>query len=391
MRLFGTLIKRLLQIILIPVVAVIIWMYINDATLATRIISLALTGSGGPEQSVAGSALPAIPVADKSQTISREAIQAALTYGETTGSHALLVYQNGALQLEHYFPGYDANSVTSTASMHKSVLGLLIGIAIDQGHIESVDEPASRYLSEWANDERAAITIKQLLRQTSGIDFPTFSFNPTGGFFQFMLGEDITGITLSQQQWAAPGTRFDYNNVGPQALGIILQRATGQNYANYLSKNLWKKIGADDATVQIDAEATGMARTFCCINATARSWLRVGLLHIQEGRFNGTQVVPQEWISEMTQPGTFEPNYGYLTWLGTEYKPEQRYNRKGSAVVPHSEPYAAEDVVYFDGFGGQRMYAIPSLNMVIVRTGDISMDWDDAYLPNTLIRGLQTR
>ena len=87
-------------------------------------------------------------------------------------------------------------------------------------------------------------------------------------------------------------------------------------------------------------------------------------------------------------PGEHEANYGYLTWLGTEYKNQQRYNRKGTTSVYHSEPYLMNDLIYFDGFGGQRVYVIPSEDLVIVRTGDVSMDWDDALLPNTIFRGI---
>jgi len=388
MKLLLRAIKRLVQFVLILTIGIVGWMYIDEPTLATRVIKLAVFGDSGPTQTVAASGYSEPLITNTaSAAIDQEAIDQALEYGATTNSHALLIYHQGHLVLEHYYPEYDAQTYTATASMHKSVLAMLIGIAIEQGHIQSVSEPAANYISEWAYDERKEITIEQLLTQTSGIDFPTFSFNPTGGVFKFFLGDDITSVTLSEPEWATPGSQFDYNNVGPQTLGILLERATGQKYADYLEQNLWLKIGVDPATVQVDKKG-GMARTFCCLNATARSWLKIGLLHLNKGQLNGEQIVPEEWMYATVVPGEHEANYGYLTWLGTEYKKQQRYNRKGSTSVYHSEPYLMDDLIYFDGFGGQRVYVIPSEDLVIVRTGDVSMDWDDALLPNSIFRGI---
>jgi CubicO group peptidase (beta-lactamase class C family) len=388
MRFILTLLKRLLQLILILIIGVLGYMYATDATLATRVIKLAVLDESGPTQPITGGGYTPLPSASPQSTgISQPVLDDILAYGETTHSHALLIYHRDKLILEHYYPGYDAATISSSASMHKSVLALLIGLAIEQGAIASVNEPAATYITEWANDERSKITIKQLLQQTSGIDFPSFGLNPTGSFFKFFLGDDVTAITLSQPLLAEPGMQFDYTSVGPETLGILLERATGQKYADYLEANLWQKLGVDDASVQLDREG-GMARTFCCLNATARSWLKIGLLHLYKGRLNGAQIVPTDWMLDVVKPGVHEPNYGYLTWLGTEYKEQQRYNRKGAESVYHSAPYVMDDLIYFDGFGGQRVYIIPSEELVIVRTGDVSLDWDDAYVPNTIMSGL---
>ena len=89
------------------------------------------------------------------------------------------------------------------------------------------------------------------------------------------------------------------------------------------------------------------------------------------------------------RPGELNPNYGYFTWLGTEHQEFRYYNRKTGARVFHSEPFIAPDVIYFDGFGGQRVYVIPSHRLVIVRTGSIEQNWDDSYLPNLLVRDIE--
>jgi len=383
-------VKRLLAGLLFILVLGLAVMYVANPVVTTRMLGLPFGGSAGPEERVAGGAEAQVAVAATAdRTIDPAALEQAIAYGEETGSHALLVYHDGALQLEHYYPGSDRNTRSATQSMHKSVLALVVGIAVRDGFIASVDDPAARYLPEWDSGGREKITIRQMLQQVSGIGFPTVGFNPVSDFFAINLGDDIAPIVLGQPLEAEPGTRFDYNSINPMALGIILERATGKRYAEYLSEVLWSRIGAADATVVLDSEEKGVTRFFCCLNATARSWLQVGLLHINKGVYAGEQVVPENWMRDVATPSALNPNYGYLTWLGNEYQEKRYYNRKTSTHVDHAEPFAAKDVIYFDGFGGARVYAVPSLGLVIVRTGSLATGWDDAKLPNLVIRGIR--
>jgi len=320
--------------------------------------------------------------------ISKKSIEAAIQFSADMGSHALLIYQDDALILEKYFDGYDTQSISDTQSMHKTVLAMLVGIAIDDGIIGSVDEPASNYLTEWKNDSRNIITIKNLLQQSSGLDYPEFSFNPLSDFNQLMLGEDVTSITLEQKAYRKPNEVFEYNGVNPQNLGLLLQRASGKRYADLLSEKLWQYIAENDATVILDSERNRMPRTYCCLNATARDWLRIGILILNEGKMGQKQLIPKSWVNDMTASSQANPNYGYLTWLGNEHQKNRVYNPKSSATGHHSEPYDDRDIIYLDGFGGQRVYVIPSKGLVIVRTGATQMEWDDSVLPNILSRGI---
>jgi CubicO group peptidase (beta-lactamase class C family) len=383
LRLFKYLFLGLLTVIFTGLAV----MFILDPVVTTRLLTLPFGAASGPLERVAGGPLIEIPKlsADK---ISAEALKDAIAYGEETKSHALIIYRDGAIRLEHYYPGHDAAEMTPTQSMHKSVVAMLVGIAIEDGYIKSVDDPAYDYLPEWANDERNAITIRHMLQQSSGINFATFGINPLGGFYKLLLGDDVTPVALNLDQEVPAGTRFDYNSAIPQNMGLILQRATGKRYAEYMSEALWQHLGVPDAWVALDSEENRMARTACCLDATARSWLRLGMLHLDQGRVGDNQVVPELWMRDVATPSELNPNYGYFTWLGTDHSEYRYYNRKTSTRVLHSEPYAAADVIFFDGFGGQRVYVIPSKKVVIVRTGSISPDWDDAYLPNVVIRGV---
>ena len=324
-----------------------------------------------------------------SKNISEESLDAAIQFSKEMGSHALLIYQGGEVILEKYFDGFDAQTISDTQSMHKTVLAMLVGIALDEGVIKSIDEPASNYLDEWKNDSRRLITIKHLLQQSSGLDYPGFSYHPLSDFNQLMLGEDVTKMTLQQKVYRKPNEVFEYNGVNPQNLGLLLQRAYGKRYADLLSEKLWQKIAEDDATVILDSEKYKMPRTYCCLNATARDWLRIGILILNEGKLGQKQIVPKSWIQNMKIPAETNANYGYLTWLGTEHQENRIYNPKSSATGFHSEPFDDPDIVYLDGFGGQRVYIIPSKELVLVRTGATQMSWDDSVLPNIMSRALE--
>jgi CubicO group peptidase (beta-lactamase class C family) len=384
MRLLKRLLLGLVGGLLALIVVSLLGLFVVQPTLATRLVGLAFGGEQGPHQTVAGGTVPPLVVAGEGQrTIPAAVLDQAVAWGGTVESHALLVWQGGALQLEHYYPGHDAKSITSTQSMHKSVLGMLVGIAIEQGLIKSVDDTAATYIQEWAGDERRKITIRQMLQQASGIDFPGFT-----GLVQMTLGGDVAPYTFSRGVAEPGGQHFQYNNINPEVLGILIQRITGKPYSQYLAENLWQYVSEDDGKVLIDSEDHGIPITFCCLDAPARSWLRFGLLHLTGGRVGDRQVVPAQWMRDMVTPSPTNPNYGYFTWLGTTYEKVRRYNSKSSATAFHSEPFAAPDMIYFDGFGGQRVYIVPSKQLVIVHTGPLRQDWDDAILPNLILRAL---
>ena len=364
------------------------YLYIQNPTVVSRIASMMMGEATGELEIVKANEAFALKIGS-SKNISEESLDAAIQFSKEMGSHALLIYQDGEVILEKYFDGFDAQTISDTQSMHKTVLAMLVGIALDEGVIKSIDEPASNYLDEWKNDSRKLITIKHLLQQSSGLDYPGFSYHPLSDFNQLMLGEDVTKMTLQQKVYRKPNEVFEYNGVNPQNLGLLLQRAYGKRYADLLSEKLWRKIAEDDATVILDSEKYKMPRTYCCLNATARDWLRIGILILNEGKLGQNQIVPKSWIQNMKIPSETNANYGYLTWLGTEHEENRIYNPKSSATGFHSKPFDDRDIVYLDGFGGQRVYIIPSKELVLVRTGATQMSWDDSVLPNIVSRALE--
>lgn len=327
------------------------------------------------------------PVDHRVDGIAPEALHAAIDYAERMDSHALLIQHRGALVLERYWNEFGPDSRFDTASMHKTVLAMLLGLAIKDGHIASLDDPVSRYIREWADDARGAITLRQLATMSSGLKVEAFRPSPFSRGMRLVLGTDIESLALDLPTEGPPGEDFQYMNFNSQILGIALSRAVGQRYADYLSARLWQPLGAPDAAVWLDRE-DGKARTFCCLLASAPAWLQVGAVLLNDGQINGDRILPANWVAEMTTGSATNPNYGLQLWLGSPADGIRRYNRFSGLEAEHSEPYLAPDVMFLDGVGGQRVYVIPSAELVIVRVGEPAMDWDDAVLPNTLLRGL---
>lgn len=348
-----------------------------------------------PLEIVKGKPAPPIPRAGEGEhTISGAAWETALDYAKKMDSLALVVWRSGRIEYEYYKDGFKPEDRTDPASMHKSVVALVIGAAVADGLIRSIDDPVAKYVPEWAGDDRNRITIRHLLAMSSGLARQPFSPSPFAEGMRLNMGDEIRDLTLGIKAGVAPGTVFSYYNFNPQMLGIVIERVSGKRYAQYLSDRLWSRLGTRDAYVNLDHEG-GLARTYCCLQASAEDWIRVGLLHLNKGRVGDDQVLPEDWMMQVTTPSPLNPNYGFLTWLGTTYQSVRGYGAGVPVGVPHSEPFAASDVVFFDGAGGQRVYVVPSRDLVIVRTGAGGIDlekgqftWDDAVVPNAIIRGI---
>ena len=344
-----------------------------------------------PRVVVAGAAGPAlVGAAPSERLIAATALDAALDYGKAHPTVALLVFHAGRIELEYYGRGYSANSLTDSQSMHKSVLALLYGIALQDGFLHSVEEPLGRFIPEWSGDPRGAIHLRSLLQMTSGLAQARMSLNPFSSGLQLFLSSDRRPKLLQTQSVRPADVEFDYNPINSELLGVALEHATGRSYAEYLSQRLWQPLGASPAYLWADHEG-GLVHTACCLQATARDWLRLGMLVMNRGAVDGRQIVPAAWVDEMLSSSQRNPNYGYQIWLGRQFTPQRRYTVASSMRAHHSEPFLAPDVAYFDGAGGQRVYVVPSARLVIVHTGDATLDWDDAFLVNTLLRGIAAK
>jgi CubicO group peptidase (beta-lactamase class C family) len=332
-----------------------------------------------PKEAVAGSreSLSAVGPADDND---RAAFAEAARLAETKNAAALLVIQRGRVVLERHWHGHRTKDWTNSASMAKSITALLIGIALDERKIGSLDDPASKWIPAWRDDARRRITLKHLLQMHAGLRPMGKYEDPYSDASYLALGTDLRYVVDNVPAETEPGLHFDYNDVNFQALGFVLESATGRRYADYLSEKLWQPIGAGEAALWLDRDG-GSARTFGYLFATASDWGRVGLLLLHEGEWNGKAIFSRDYLREMLKPSPSEPTYGMGIWLAND----DHQRREGEP------PFLAPGIFYLDGRHKQRVYVIPSHDVVIVRLGENARGWEESALPNAVLKGAAGR
>lgn len=345
-----------------------------------------------PLDPIKGNADDSLPDAGMGQlTISQRALDEVATYAEEQGSQALIVIHKGVVQLEQYWNGADRNTRFNPQSMSKSVLGLLMGIAIEDGHISSINDPVGQYVEEWQDDPRGKIEIEQALRMAGGLEQMSTSYEISlytrGSWYNF--GDDFNGMLLDLEQVDPPGEKFEYNNEETNLLGIAIERATGRRYVEYLSEKIWKPLGLADADMFLDRPGGAVMKS-CCIFSRPYDWAKLGLLVENEGKWQGTQIVPASWIKSMTTPSTTADFYGHQIWLGSSYIKSGEAGQPGVDDIVAPEEYLADDMVIFLGYGDQRVWVSPSNDLVIVRaTTQWAPSWVETRIPNIILRALQ--
>ncbi|MDG2319315.1 MAG: serine hydrolase [Rhodospirillaceae bacterium] len=333
--------------------------------------------------------LPSVAPVDV--TLTNKAITELVTYAETLDSFSLIVHRGLGIQFEAYWRGMGPDDVTETYSMAKSVLGIMVGFAVSDGFIGSIDDPVAKYVPEWDGADRSTLTLRDLLQMASGLEHYRFNFdvnqNPFNKAIRLFIGSNMEEAILRFDLTAAPGSEFTYNSANTQLLMLILQRAIGKPYAGYVSEKFWQPLGAKPARLWMDRE-NGMPKAYSFFQARPRDWLRIGLAIKNNGAVNGKQVIPANWLMQMKTPSPNNPKYGLQLWIGSPYVPERFYNSNTPVGVKQAEPFLVDDVVFFDGGGGQRVYVIPSADLVIIRTGMPSPQWDDGVIPNIILSDL---
>ncbi|MDB4307664.1 beta-lactamase family protein [Gammaproteobacteria bacterium] len=376
-------------------------LYVSNPIVAQRYYDLFTPEDGRfeslqPREAVAGSAAYELPVAAfGNRTVSQDALDAMEAYAAEQNSWGLVVVQNGEVQKEWYADDWDRDRLTQSQSMQKSVLPVLIQAAIEDGYIGAFADPVGKYIEEWRDDPRGEITIEQMLWMSSGLlDYP-FSLNPWSDAFLWLFGTDITPTLLATPLDWVPGTKFVYNNINSELLGLLLERATGQRYADYLSARLWQPMGGVGGELWLDSEG-GKAHSSCCLLAPAMDWAKFGVLLLERGEINGQRIVSADFIDRMVTASPTLDWYGMQIWLGysRELNPRAKLLAGG---YQRTEPFLAEDTYYASGFGAQRVYVVPSAELVIVRMGPASgrapvkETWDNTYLVNTALRNQVVR
>jgi len=313
-----------------------------------------------------------------SLSIDKTILEDISNYAKNRQSNALLVLHKGNLQLEQYWGETTKESTSNSMSMAKTIIGILIGIAIEEGHIKNEKERASTYINEWANDERNTITIEDLLLMQSGLRNDDNTNDVFSDIVSLYLGTEVENTALKIPLDKKPATVFDYNNLNTQILGIILERATGESLENYTSSKLWQHIGAANSGWWLDRK-DGMPKAFCCYFAQAEDWMIIGQLLLQNGLWNEQQIISKAWINKMLTQSPLEKDFGYHIWLHYEDGGYRQKDRKAPFVIKNYS---------LDGASRQHVFIVPDYELVIVRIGENPKDWDESYMVNKVITAL---
>lgn len=278
-----------------------------------------------------------------------------LSFLTDSRSIGLLVLKDGKLLFEHYWEGYDEHTIANSFSVAKSYVSMLVGFAIQDGFISNEDQKIIDFLPELDPAVYGDIRIVDLLRMSSGLDWTESYSMPFNHTTEGYYGTDLKELVSHLERIERPGSLYKYKGCDTQLLALVLEAATGEHLADYLSAKFWIPVGAPaNALWSLDHKG-GIEKAYCCINTSPRGFAKIGQLYLNHGRWNGTQLLDSLWIARSVSPhGLPDKNglpvmyYGYQWWCMAD---------RGS------------DVFYCRGLNGQYVIVSPENNTVAVRIG----------------------
>ena len=278
-------------------------------------------------------------------------------YLDSLHTVAFLVVSRDSLLFESYRDGWNDTLTSNLYSATKTIVGLLTGIALDEGKIHSLDDPVSRYLPAYTRGRQADVTLRHLLTMSGGMAWDEayaslFSVT-THGYY----GDDLYDLVTQLDVTEAPGVQFSYRSGETQLLAFALEAATDQTLSKYAEEKLWKPMQAERDAYWLLDKAGGDEKAFCCFHTTARDAARFGRLLLRHGNWDGRQLVSTSYMDELMRPASYLKDqwgrdslsyYGLQTWL---------------------LPYRGEVLPCMRGMLGQYIFAIPSREAIVVRLG----------------------
>lgn len=267
---------------------------------------------------------------------------------------AVLAIKNDSILYEFYWDGYGDSSLSGSFSMAKSITSLLIGAALKEGKIRSLEEPAGNYLEEFRTGEKAKVRIIDLLTMSSGSNWEESYANPFSVTTELYYGHNAYKTAAGVSIIHKPGSLHSYKSGDTQLLAMILKKATGKSLSAYAAEKLWQPLGAEHAALWSTDQVGGIEKAYCCFNSNARDFARLGQLMLDSGRWKGNEIIPMDYFLNSIKPCMIPDTegkpcnyYGYQWW-----------------IIP-SRP----EIFYARGILGQYVIVIPSKKTIIVRLG----------------------
>ncbi|SEA41153.1 CubicO group peptidase, beta-lactamase class C family [Flavobacterium gillisiae] len=292
------------------------------------------------------------------------------TFVELHNTISFMIIRNDTILYEKYNGKYRDTSLVSSFSMVKPMVSTLIGIAVEEGKIKSINDSITDYLPEFKSKPGFdKITVKNLLEHTSGIKFSDQEFNIVSDNAEFYWGHDlrkeITALTIK----TAPNKEFHYSSANTQLLALIIERVTNKPVSNYLETKIWKPLGMEaPAYWSLDKEGDdSMEKAFCCLQARTVDFAKFGRLYLNKGNWEGNQIVSKEWVEQSTHSDPSNNNRHYYN------------NNWGIGPLKYDSFYAV-------GLYGQYLYLYPEKNIQIIRFGDSSLSYNPNYWQDIFIQ-----
>ena len=274
---------------------------------------------------------------------------------EELESVAFLVIQNDSIVHEQYWEGYSDESLSNSFSMAKSIVSILVGAALRDGDIKTIDQPVADFLPSFKEGAKQKITIKHLLMMSSGLNWDESYANPLSVTTEAYYGTNLKKVIKRLEAVEDPGKQFSYKSGDTQILGMVVEAATRKSLSQYAEEKLWKPLGAThDAEWSVD-NPTGIEKAYCCFFSNARDFARIGKLYLNNGSWNGDTIVDTAYVRASLTPNGLltasnkPADYGYQWWLLPNYK--------------------GQDIFYARGILGQYIIVIPESETIIVRLG----------------------
>lgn len=265
---------------------------------------------------------------------------------------AFLIIKNDSLWHESYYDDYNKDSKSNSFSMAKSVVTLALGKAIQEGKIKNLNQKVIDFLPELKGKYAKEVTVGDLSSMASGLNWDEKYYSPFSIVTRAYFDDDLKKVMLNLEINEKPGEKFKYLSGATQLLAMCIEKATGKYLSDYVSEHFWQPLGAENnAFWQLDNAPNGIEKAYCCIASNARDFARLGKLILQNGNWNGQQILNESFVQKCITPRFPEsPEYGYGWWLHTIQR---------------------KKIYYMRGHLGQFVIVIPQDDIIIVRLGHL--------------------
>ena len=301
-----------------------------------------------PTRNIKAGMHQAWPRSDKYNTVAPS--ESILEHHKDYKTTAFLIIKDGELVSEHYYNGSHAQDVSSIWSVSKSFITFAILKAVEQGLIDSVDDPVKKYIPEWPVEQTPTLTLRHLASMSAGLYWEEMDHSPFSLIAQFTFDDDIAPLTINTLPAIGnPGDVQHYNSGGTQLLGTILLRVlNGKDIATYISESFWQPLGMQQDGMYVLDRENGNERVFGGMVASALDMAKFGQLILNNGEWNGNQILSTEHIELIKTIPYNNRTYGYGLWISE---------------------YNGDPIYHMEGFLGQKNIIYPKHNLLITRLG----------------------